>query len=46
MENIQQRKFVLEPLNWRAEGEIKRQRETAKRMKEKNYPIEDIRGPY
>jgi hypothetical protein len=43
MENIQQRKFVLEPLNWRAEGEIKRQRETAKRMKQKNYPIEDIR---
>jgi hypothetical protein len=42
MENIQQRKFVLEPLNWRAEGEIKRQRETAKRMKQDKLPLDTI----
>jgi hypothetical protein len=42
MENIQQRKFVLDPLNWREEGRIERQRETAKRMKQDKLPLDAI----
>jgi len=51
MENIQQRKYVLDQLNWRDEGRQEgriegdkiRKRETALRMKRKNYSLEDIR---
>jgi hypothetical protein len=50
MENIQTQKYVLDPLNWKAQGKVEgkaegdaeRQRETARRMKRKNYPIEAI----
>jgi len=54
MENVQTRRYVLDPLNWREEGreqgrEVGREEgktqsrlETARRMKRKNLPIETI----
>ena len=43
MENIQRRKYVLDPLNWREEGRQEERLETARKMKQKNLPFETIR---
>jgi len=39
MENIQQRKFILDQLNWKEEGKI----ETARKMKKDNLSLDTIR---